>query len=107
MLLSAPLGIAPGVKPIEAVVILQAKPQHSGGNFLAVAAGKRVQTDRRIAPPPEAHFSCLRVLLEEIAELAVIALAGMARSVIVRGEIEVVRVRVSQPAAHTHKLGFL
>src|SRR5213076_1278409 len=105
LLFAAPRGVAPGVKPLPAVVIFELKPRQSAGDFLAVAAGKRVQPYGRITSPPEAQSSRPRLLLEEVAHLAVIALASVPRSVVVGGEVEVVRLGTSQQSVHAHKLG--
>src|ERR1019366_3054189 len=72
---AAPVHLAPALIPIKAVVVIESEAEEAAGDFLACAAGKRVQGNRWVSTPIKNVLSRLRILVEVETDLAVIPLA--------------------------------
>src|SRR6266568_1016160 len=81
-----PLQLTPTIVPIQPVVIFEPQPQQSPRDLLDLSSRKGIDRNYRVAPPEKDVFSGLRVLAEEKADFAKIALAGFARRVVVRSK---------------------
>src|SRR2546426_33237 len=99
--------ISPGVIPLVAIVVFEPQPPKTSRDLFAASAGKRIRSNRRVAPPPEAEFPGFPVGLEEETDFAEISFPRSAGSVIVRGKVQVVCFHFTERAMHAYKLKFL
>ena len=78
----------------------------TAAQVLAVT-GQGIEANPGIAPPPQTELSRLRFLGQEVTDLAEVALARPAWSVIVGREVNIVSLHLSQHAIHAQKLELL
>ena len=100
---AAPIHFSPALVPIESVIVIEAETEEAAGDFLAGAAGKGVQGNRRVSTPIEDELPRFAILVEVETDLAVIPLAGTARGVVVGGEVQIIGFNRSDHAVHAEE----